>query len=73
MFGSDPSGTELVSAFYKNLTGQTAPQDIIDTYATLIDSGSLTPLELATQVAEHPLNAESINLIGLATTGIEYA
>ena len=73
VFGSDPSGTELVSAFYKNLTGQTAPQDIIDTYATLIDSGSLTPLELATQVAEHPLNAESINLIGLATTGIEYA
>ena len=29
--------------------------------------------ELATQVAEHPLNAESIDLIGLATTGIEYA
>ena len=73
VFGSDPSGTELVSTFYQNLTGQTAPQDIIDTYATLIDSGSLTPLELATQVAEHPLNAESIDLIGLATTGIEYA
>ena len=73
VFGSDPSGTELVSTFYKNLTGQTAPQDVIDTYATLIDSGSLTPLELATQVAEHPLNAESIDLIGLATTGIEYA
>jgi len=47
--------------------------DQINTYATLIDSGSLTPLELATQVAEHPLNAESIDLIGLATTGIEYA
>jgi len=73
VFGSDPSGTELVSTFYKNLTGQTAPQDVIDTYATLIDSGSLTPLELATQVAEHPLNAESIDLIGLATTGVEYA
>jgi len=73
VFGSDPSGTELVSTFYQNLTGQTAPQDIIDTYATLIDSGSLTPLELATQVAEHPLNAESIDLIGLATIGIEYA
>ena len=73
VFGSDPSGTELVSTFYQNLTGQTAPQDIIDTYATLIDSGSLTPLELAAQVAEHPLNAESIDLIGLATIGIEYA
>jgi len=47
--------------------------DQINTYATLIDSGSLTPLELATQVAEHPLNAESIDLIGLATTGIENA
>ena len=73
VFGSDPSGTELVGTFYQNLTGQTAPQDIIDTYANLIDSGSLTPLELATEVAEHPLNAESIDLIGLATTGIEYA
>ena len=72
VFGSDTSGTELVSTFYQNLTGQTAPQDIIDTYATLIDSGSLTPLELATQVAEHPLNSENIDLIGLATTGLEY-
>ena len=72
VLGSSPSGNELISIFYENLTGQTAPQDILDTYATLIDSGSLTPLELATQVAEHSLNAESIDLIGLAITGLEY-
>ena len=72
VFGSRPSSNELVSTFYENLTGQTAPQSVIDTYANLIDSGSLTPLNFATQVAEHPLNAENIDLIGLATTGLEF-
>ena len=72
VLGSRPSSNELVSTFYENLTGQTAPQSVIDTYANLIDSGSLTPLNFATQVAEHPLNAENIDLIGLATTGLEF-
>ena len=72
VFGSRPSSNELISTFYENLTGQTAPQSVIDTYANLIDSGSLTPLNFATQVAEHPLNAENIDLIGLATTGLEF-
>jgi len=72
VFGSRPSSNELVSTFYENLTGQTAPQSVSDTYANLIDSGSLTPLNFATQVAEHPLNAENIDLIGLATTGLEF-
>lgn len=72
VFGPRPSSNELVSTFYENLTGQTAPQSVIDTYANLIDSGSLTQLNFATQVVEHPLNAENIDLIGLATTGLEF-
>lgn len=73
VFGADPSGTLLVNHFYGTLTGQSAPQSLIDQYGSLIDSGGLSPVSLATQVVEHELNLQNIDLVGLATTGIEYA
>ena len=72
VFGSNPSGATLVSHFYATLMGQSAPQSLIDQYGSLIDNGSLSPVSLAMQVAENELNLQNINLIGLATTGIEY-
>ena len=72
VFGSNPSGATLVNHFYGTLTGQSAPQSLIDQYGSLIDNGSLSPVSLAMQVAENELNLQNIDLIGLATTGIEY-
>ena len=72
VFGKKPSGAVLVNHFYQTLTGQTAPQAIVNEYAALIDNGSLTPVSLARQVAEYELNLQNIGLVGLATTGIEY-
>ena len=72
VFGSDPSGATLVTHFYGTLTGQSAPQSLIDQYGSLIDNGSLSPVSLAMQVAENELNLQNIDLVGLATTGIEY-
>lgn len=72
VFGSDQSGPTLVNHFYDTLTGQSAPQSLIDQYGSLIDNGSLSPVELAMQVAEHELNLQNIDLVGLAITGIEY-
>ncbi|MDC1231660.1 M57 family metalloprotease [Gammaproteobacteria bacterium] len=72
VFGSDPSGATLVNHFYGTLTGQSAPQSLIDQYGSLIDNGSLSPISLAMQVAENELNLQNIDLVGLASTGIEY-
>ena len=72
VFGQSPSGAELVNHFYGTLTGQSAPQSLIDQYGSLIDNGSLSPVSLAMQVAENELNLQNIDLVGLATKGIEY-
>ena len=72
VFGQNPSGATLVNHFYGTLTGQSAPQSLIEQYGSLIDNGSLSPVSLAMQVAENELNLQNIDLIGLATTGIEY-
>ena len=73
VFGQNPSGATLVNHFYGSLTGQPAPQFLIDQYGSLIDNGSLSPVSLAMQVTEYDLNLQNIDLVGLATTGIEYA
>ena len=72
VFGPSPSGAELVNHFYGTLTGQSAPQSLIDQYGSLIDDGSLSTVSLAMQVAENELNLQNIDLVGLASTGIEY-
>lgn len=72
VFGSNPKGSDIVSHFYRSLTGEPAPQELLDTYGLMIDSGSLKASDLAYQVAEHPLNLQNINLVGLASTGLEY-
>jgi hypothetical protein len=38
----------------------------------MIDSGSLKASDLAYQVAEHPLNLQNIDIVGMASTGLEY-
>jgi hypothetical protein len=72
VLGPEPSGEAAVGLFYKNLTGTQAPNEILDTYSKLIDSGELTVLDLALQVADTDLNKQNIDLIGLSATGLEY-
>ena len=72
VFGTNPSGATLVNHFYGTLTGQSAPQSLIDQYGSLIDNGTLSPVNLAMQVAESELNIQNIDLVGLSTTGAEY-
>ena len=72
VFGQNSRGATLVNHFYGTLTDQSAPQSLIAQYGSLIDNGSLSPVSLAMQVAENELNLQNIDLVGLATTGIEY-
>ena len=73
VFGETPNSRSVVTTFYQNLTGQQAPESVIDTYASLLDDGDLSLLSLSMQVADNEINLSNINLIGLSFTGIEYS
>ena len=73
IFGSDPAGVDMVGHFYMNLFGEQAPEEILNTYGSLIDNGELSAVDLAKSVADSDANAENINLIGLSSTGIEFS
>jgi hypothetical protein len=72
VFGETPNGRTVVSTFYKNLTGQQAPADVIATYASLLDAGELSVLSLSLQVADNELNLTNIDFVGLSSSGLEY-
>ena len=73
VFGEAPNSRSVVATFYQNLTGQQAPESVIDTYASLLDDGDLSVLALSLQVADNEINLSNINFIGLTSTGIEYS
>ena len=73
VFGETPNSRSVVTTFYKNLTGQQAPEDVVATYADLLDNGDLSLLSLSLQVADNEINLSNINLVGLSFTGIEYS
>ncbi|MCY4263396.1 MAG: hypothetical protein OXE78_00870, partial [Gammaproteobacteria bacterium] len=72
IFESDHDGAHIVGHFYTALTGEEAPNDLIDEWGSRIDNGELSALELSRLVAEHELNLANINLTGLSSTGLEY-
>ena len=72
VFGAAPAGGNVVETFYKNLTGQSAPADLIEVYGNSIDSGEISVLDFSLQVAETEINIQNIDLIGLSSVGLEY-
>ena len=68
----NPLSTDIVNHFHNALTGVPANDNILETYSDLLDNGSLSSLEFARQVAEFELNIQNIDLIGIATSGLEY-
>lgn len=70
--GARASNSSVVSLLYKNAAGAPpSAQELLD-FTGLLDNGSYTQVSLAIYAADHPLNIASINLVGLATTGLEY-
>ena len=72
IFGSNPRSQSVVSHFYRALTGNEAPDNVIADWSGRIDRGELSTLELSKLVAEYELNLSNIDLVGLESTGIEY-
>ncbi len=72
VFGENPLSNDIVNHFHNALTGAPASDEILETYGGLLDNGSLSPLEFAREVAEFELNIKNIDLVGIATSGLEY-
>ena len=72
VLGANASSLSVVEMIWENLIGPPTPADNISQYSALIDNGTYTAAELAIVAANHSLNTTAIDLVGLASTGVEY-
>jgi serralysin len=72
VLGPNASSLSVVEMIWGNLIGPPTPADNISQYSALIDNGTYTAAGLAIVAADHSLNTTSIDLVGLAQTGVEY-
>jgi serralysin len=73
VLGVNASSLSVVELIWNNLVGPPTPADNISQYSALIDNGTYTSAGLAMITADHhSLNTISIDLVGLAQTGVEY-
>jgi serralysin len=70
--GAGADSTAVVNLLFNNIVGTAPSASDLATYTGLLNSGQLARADLAVSAADHALNAANINLVGLATTGIEY-
>jgi Ca2+-binding RTX toxin-like protein len=63
---------DFVRLVYGNVMGVGPSQAELDYFVGLLDSGSATPASLALMASETPANQAHVDLVGLASTGIEY-
>jgi serralysin len=72
VLGPNASSLSVVEMIWGNLIGPPTPADNISQYSALIDNGTYTSAGLAIVAADHNLNTTAIDLVGLASTGVEY-
>jgi len=70
--GTAADSAAVVNLLFSNIVGAAPSASDLATYTGLLNSGQLARADLAVSAADHPLNQSNINLVGLATTGIEY-
>ncbi len=70
--GTAADSAAVVNLLFSNIVGAAPSASDLATYTSLLNSGQLARADLAVSAADHPLNQSNINLVGLATTGIEY-
>ena len=72
LLGNSRSNESVVSLLYNNLVGITPSPGELTDLVGLLDNGTYTQTSLAVAAAEHPLNADNINLVGLVEFGVEF-
>lgn len=66
------SNTDFVKLIYKNVIGVAPSAADLKTYVALLDNHTFTQGSLALQAAESDINKGTIDLVGLATNGLEF-
>ncbi len=70
--GNGASNTAVVNLLYTNVIGTAPGAADLALYKGLLDSGAMSQAALGVLAADTSFNATNINLVGLASTGIEY-
>lgn len=70
--GSGASNEAVVATLYANVVGVAPPADALAYFTGLIESGQHTPTSLAVMAALTSENRVNVNLVGLASSGLEY-
>lgn len=63
---------EFVGAVYRNVFGAQIDAATLDLFAGLVDTGSYTKATLADLASRQDANVNSVEIVGLAATGIDY-
>lgn len=70
--GIGASHAQVINLLYQNLLHVPADADAIFYWSALLDQGAFTHASLAVMAADLDLNKQNINLMGLASSGLEY-
>ena len=70
--GIGASHAQVINLLYQNLLHVPADANAIAYWSALLDQGAFTHASLAVMAADLDLNKQNINLIGLASSGLEY-
>lgn len=71
VLGANPSNEAVVTLLFTNVAGAAPSAADLNLYTSLL-GGELTQAQLAMAAAAHPQNDININLVGLASVGVEY-
>lgn len=66
------SNTDFVKLVYKNVIGTEAGPDELANFVGLLDAGTFTQASLGVLACQVSFNTESVELLGLAASGIEF-
>jgi hypothetical protein len=64
---------DVVDLLYTNVVGSAPSAEAETSFVTLLDNGTFTEASLGLLAADFSLNQTRINLVGLSSTGLEYA
>jgi serralysin len=70
--GIGATHAQVINLLYQNLLHVPADANAILYWSTLLNQGAFTHASLAVMAADLDLNKQNINLIGLASSGLEY-
>lgn len=70
--GQGASHAQVVDLLYTNVVGQPPAADVRAGFVAMLESGSVSVGGLGLLAANTPLNQANIDLVGLASTGLDY-